>query len=65
MTGAAQTHGPAAAEAAGCLGKVQYATPAAAMRALGQIRTAKGRGRRLVKYHCDFCHQWHLGGSLK
>lgn len=52
-------------EAVGCFGKKQYATPAAAMRALGLIRNARGNGRKLARYRCDHCHQWHLGGSAK
>lgn len=54
-----------AVEAVGCFGKVRYATARAAVKALGLIRNAKGHGRRLNHYRCDYCHEWHLGGSAK
>lgn len=50
----------------GCEGKVGYASPAEAHRALNRRRTRRYKhgDRRYSKahvYRCERCHRWHIG----
>jgi len=54
-----------AGEILGCFGKQPFATAADAIKALTNAPKRRGKGRKLVKYRCQFCQQWHLGGNAK
>jgi hypothetical protein len=42
-------------------GKIQYATKAAAIRAVGPLRGR--RGRSLNAFRCSWCTCWHTGNK--
>jgi len=50
----------------GCLGKLVYASAAAAHRTLGHLRSRSRAQKRsgLEVYRCRECGQWHVGSSL-
>ncbi|SIS12070.1 hypothetical protein [Williamsia sterculiae] len=50
----------------GCEGKVQYPDYRMAQLYLSRKKRLKTAERRSLNiYHCDFCHQWHVGTTVR
>lgn len=51
-------------KAAGCAGKISYASPQLANDTIRRMRSNIGRAKRLkdlTAYHCRYCGMYHLG----
>jgi hypothetical protein len=46
----------------GCYGKEAYTNPSLAKKV---AKRRNRKGRRLNVYKCQWCRQWHMGGSYK
>lgn len=45
-------------------GKVQYASPKAAKKAVRGLQVKGKSGGRMHSYHCPDCRWWHIGHSV-
>jgi hypothetical protein len=52
-------------ETLSCFGKQAFETAREALKALANAPKRRSRGTRLMHYRCDYCRNWHIGGSAK